>query len=215
MAFRVYKGAEFVFQHSVHNSDRAYFGYAVYGSGKSGCFEVESDYFIFKGNVRIPVDCFYGVVHIVSLNAENRLEAFILESIYGVHNLRKALHHSVIRYGNSPVAPVMGTLHQLFGRGYSVHLGHICMHVEFKAFLRLIVSPVNPFNFTYISGSNGYVMLIFIKGSFTVYEDSRSRFQGEHVFGVLLFGYNFKGYGACEVGYHYGNYDAFPVPCLP
>ena len=203
MALRVHKSTKFVPQDAVHNSDGADFGYSLRCGGKPRRFKVKSDYFIFKRNVRVSVNRLHGIVHIIGFDAENGFEVFVLERIYRVHNFREALHYAVVRYGYSPVTPLVSTVYEFFRRGHSVHLGHICMQMKLEALFGLVVGSIKSFNFTDISWAYSYIVLIFIERSLAVYEDSRSGFEGEHVFSVLLFRNNFKADGACEVVYHY------------
>ena len=215
MFFRIYKGIEFFLEHTVYNTNRTDFGHSFGRCGKSGCFKVKYNYFVFKSNVRISENCFYGIVNKICFDAINDFEVRVFESSCGFSSFGESLNNTVVGNGNSAVSPIMGTFNKLFGRSYTVHLGHIGVAMEFETLFFLIICSVKSLNFTDISGADSYVMFIFIESSFSGNHNSITVFKGKNPLRFLFLCNYFKNVRAGKVGEHDCYDNAFAVPCFP
>ena len=214
MLFRVYEGAEFVLQLAPDYSHGADFRNAVDSRGKSGGFKVEGNNLTVKGHVACTEHGFYRVVNVVGLHAVNRLEIVVLERRNGVHYIREALNNAVVGNGNSPVPPFVCAPNELVTGRYAVHLGHIGMHMQFKALFRFVVGAVKALYFADIPRTDSNIVGVFIKCSVALHQNSHSRFKRRNVVCIFLFSYNFDSIRTGKVGYHHSYDNTFAVPGL-
>ena len=117
--------------------------------------------------------------------------------------------------GDSPVSPIVGAFNKPFRCSNAIHLGHICVTMELETLFFLVVGSVKSFNFTDITRTDSYVVLIFIERSFAGYHNGIAAFKGKNPFRFLFLCNYFEDIGTCKVGEHNGYNNAFAVPCFP
>ena len=133
---RINKGTEGFFYLPAFYKQSANFGYAVVGITKTCCFNIENYKLAVKTFVALAMNGGNGIVNKIRFAAVNRFNilARFFKSLNGIHNLGESLYNAVVGYRNGFMSPVGGAFNQFARRSKRVHLGHICMQMEFNSF---------------------------------------------------------------------------------
>ena len=136
---RIYEGAEFVRNDSIHHLDGADLDDPVLFRAEASGLDIEYHEGVRKCLVFRIIHQQLQVVDKIPLHPIENLEGVPL--VQGVVGIREGLHASVVCDGNGRHPPLFCTLYNILNLRYAIHIAHLRMAVKLNPFLQASVHP--------------------------------------------------------------------------
>ena len=199
---RIDKGGETFCDLSSTDFHRSNFYDTIIHRRKTSCLYVKNDKVFLQLLSFVPCDNFFQIIHQIGFHPIYHFEkvlligafvpcfqAFLLllapQVIPYMIGVRISLHHTMIRYGYGPVAPLVGAFYNVLHFGHPVHITHFGMTMKLHSLMRRSVHTgrgkirrlLNPHK-----GPYGNLMVKFIQGCHSLDFHKSTRFQVPHQF---------------------------------